>query len=385
MELIAPCHFGTEAVLKREIYRLGYEITRVENGRVFFEGDAEAVCRANIGLRTAERILWKVGDFTATSFEELFQGIRAIPWEEYLPRDARFWVTKAASVRSALFSPSDIQSVAKKAMVERMKSVWKLERFPETGEEYPVRIFLMNDEVTVTLDTTGTSLHKRGYRTLAGEAPISETLAAALIGLTPWHPDRILADPFCGSGTFLIEAARMAAHIAPGIDRSFTAERWTNLIPPEEWKSVRSEMRSLETPDVSTDLQGFDIDDDVIRVARANARAAGVDHLIHFQTRDVRDFSHSGKYGFLLTNPPYGERLEEKEDLPPLYRALGEAYRRLDSWSMYVVTSYEDAQRYIGKKADRNRKLYNGMIRTYFYQYAGPKPPKRGGRKNAGE
>ena len=377
MEVIAPCHFGLEAVLKREIYDLGYEITRVEDGRVTFLGDAEAICRGNIFLRTAERILIQVGRFPARSFEELFSGIKALPWEEYLPENGKFWVTKASSVKSKLYSIPDIQSIAKKAMVERMKETYQREWFSEDGTACPVRLFLMKDEVTVALDTTGQPLHKRGYRTWTSKAPISETLAAALLMLTPWRADRILVDPFCGSGTFLIEAAMMASHIAPGKNRTFTAMEWKNLIPPSMWREVLEEAVEMEEEPEHMDLQGYDIDPDMIKIARENARQAGVDHLIHFQVRDVADLRHNKKYGFLITNPPYGERLEEKKNLPALYRTLGEAYRRLDSWSMYVITSYEDAEKDIGRKADKNRKLYNGMIRTYFYQFMGPKPPKR--------
>lgn len=375
--LTAPCHFGMESVLKREIYNLGYEITRVEDGRVTFEGDAEAICRANIGLRTAERVLLEVGRFTAGTFDELFEAVKALPWEDYLPRDAKFWVTKASSVKSKLFSPSDIQSIVKKAVVDRLKTVYHKEWFDEDGAAYPIRIFLMKDEVTVTLDTSGDSLHKRGYRTMSNKAPISETLASALILLTPWHGDRILVDPFCGSGTFPIEAAMMAANIAPGINRPFTAQQWTNLIPAKIWREIREEVREEIDTSVSTDIQGYDIDPASVRIARENARRAGVGEMIHFQQREVKNLHHPKKYGFLITNPPYGERLEEKAALPQLYTELGEAFRGLDSWSAYVITSYEDAERYIGRKADKNRKIYNGMIKTYYYQFLGPKPPKR--------
>lgn len=376
-EIIAPCHFGLESVLKREIYDLGYEIIKVEDGRVTFEGDAEAICRANIFLRTAERVLLKAGEFQAETFEELFEGIRAIAWENYIPKDGRFWVAKASSIKSKLFSPSDIQSIVKKAMVERMKQTYHEEWFLETGADYPLRIFLMKDRVTVALDTTGDSLHKRGYRTMAGKAPITETLAAALLLLTPWKRDRILVDPFCGSGTFLIEAAMMAANIAPGMRRSFTAEQWTNLTPRQLWQESREEAEELADDGIQTDIQGYDADGEIVKVARENAKRAGVSHLIHFQQRPVSELNHPKKYGFLITNPPYGERMEEKETLPKIYRELGKAMGRLDCWSVYLITSYEDAEREIGRKADKNRKIYNGMLKTYFYQYLGPKPPKR--------
>lgn len=377
MEWIAPCHFGLESVLKREIQELGYDIVQVEDGRVTFAGGIEAAARANIFLRTAERILLKAGSFRAQTYEELFDRTREIPWEDYIPEDGKFWVAKAASVKSRLFSPSDIQSIMKKAMVERLKSRYRIEWFPESGASYPVRVFLMKDTVTVGIDTTGTSLHKRGYRPAAGKAPIAENLAAALIMLTPWRGNRILVDPFCGSGTFPIEAAMMAAHIAPGMNRSFMAEEWTALFPKKCWYEAVNEAHDLIDDQIETDIQGYDADADVIRTARRNAEAAGVDHLIHFQQRAVRNLSHPKKYGFIITNPPYGERLEDRETLPQIYRDFGEAFRKLDSWSAYMITSYGDAQRYFGKKAQKNRKIYNGMIRTYFYQYPGPKPPGR--------
>ena len=376
-ELMAPCHFGMEAVLKREIVDLGYEITQVEDGRVSFLGDAEAVCRANIFLRTTERILIKAGSFRAVSFEELFQETKAIAWENYIPPDGKFWVKKAGSVKSKLFSPTDIQSVMKKAMVERMKQAYGREVIPETGSSYPLRVFLYKDQVTVGLDTTGESLHKRGYRKRTSKAPIEETLAAALIMLTPWRKDRIFVDPFCGSGTFPIEAAMIAANIAPGMNRSFLAEDWKELIPRKCWYEAMDEAAELVDDTVSVDIQGYDVDGDIVRSARANAQAAGVEHLIHFQQRAVAELSHPKKYGFIITNPPYGERLEEKENLPALYTQLGRQYQALDAWSAYIITAYEDVEKYIGRKADRNRKIYNGMMKTYYYQFLGPKPPKR--------
>ena len=377
MELIAPCHFGLEAVLKREILDLGYEISEVEDGRVTFYGDADAICRANIFLRTAERILLKVGSFRAVTFEELFDKTKELPWEDYIPQNGKFWVAKAASVKSKLFSTSDIQSIMKKAMVRRMQERYCVEWVPENGASYPVRVFLMKDIVTVGIDTTGISLHKRGYREVSGKAPITETLAAALIMLTPWRKDRILVDPFCGSGTFPIEAAMMAANIAPGMNRSFLSEKWDNLIAKKNWYDVIDEANDMICDDVEVDIQGYDVDSSVIKIARRNAREAGVDHLIHFQERDVKDLNHPKKYGFIITNPPYGERLEDKKDLPDLYRAFGESFKRLDSWSAYMITSYDDAERYFGRKADKNRKIYNGMLKTYYYQFLGPKPPKR--------
>lgn len=377
VRLIAPCHFGLEAVLKREVLNLGYEIDCVEDGRVTFLTDLAGIARANIFLRTADRILLQVGKFHAETFDDLFEGIKAIPWENYLTEDARFWVTKASTTKSRLFSAPDIQSIAKKAMVERMKKKYHIQWFQETGASYPVRIFLLKDEVTVGLDTSGDPLHKRGYRQLTSKAPLTETLAAALILLTPWKKDRILVDPFCGSGTIPIEAAMIGANIAPGMNRSFMAENWKNLISKKDWYEAIEEANDLIEEDVSMDIQGYDIDGKMIKAARQNAADAGVNHLIHLQRREVKDLRHPKKYGFVITNPPYGERLEEKEALPELYSQIGQVFAELDTWSKYIITSYEDAEKYIGKKATKNRKIYNGMLKTYYYQFLGPKPPKR--------
>lgn len=383
IELVAPCHFGMEAVLKREILDLGYEISQVEDGRVTFLGDLEAVAYANVFLRTTERILIKVGKIHAETFDELFEGIKALPWEDFIPEDGKFWVAKANSIKSKLFSPSDIQSIMKKAMVERLKTVYHRERFEETGAEYPIRVSILKDEVLIGLDTSGVSLHKRGYRQMTAPAPITETLASALILFTPWKKDRILVDPFCGSGTFPIEAAMLAANMAPGMKRHFLAEKWENLISIRHFQDAKEEAADLVDLSVETDIQGYDIDGEIIKAARANTKMAGVDHLIHFQQRPVSELSHPKKYGFVITNPPYGERLEEKKNLPALYKEMGDAFRRLDSWSEYVITAYEDAEKYIGRKADKNRKIYNGMMKTYFYQFLGPRPPKRKQEENA--
>lgn len=375
-EITAPCHFGMEAVLKREIYDLGYDIKQVEDGRVTFLGDAEAVVRANIFLRSAERILLTLGRFKAESFEELFQGVKQIAWEEIIPKNGKFWVKKASTVKSKLFSSSDIQSIVKKAIVERLKNHYHIQWFEEDGDEYPLRVFIYKDEVTVALDTTGESLHKRGYRKMTAKAPVSETLAAAMIMLTPWRADRILVDPFCGSGTFPIEAAMIGANIAPGMNRAFTAQNWKHLFAPGLWYDAVDEANDMIDLSAVGDIQGYDIDGEVIKYARQNAKDAGVDKLIHFQQRPVSELRHPKKYGFVITNPPYGERLEEKAALPQLYQEMGRAFEALDSWSFYILTSYEDAPRYIGRKADKNRKIYNGMIKTYIYQFLGPKPPK---------
>lgn len=376
-ECIVPCHFGLEAVLKKEIIDLGYEITSVEDGRVTFLGDAEAICRSNVFLRTAERILIKVGSFHAETFDDLFEGTKALPWEEYIPKDGKFWVAKAASVKSKLFSPSDIQSIMKKAMVERLKKVYNISWFEEDGDKFPIRVFIKKDEVTVGLDTTGESLHKRGYRKFTAKAPIAENLAAALIMLTPWNNNRILVDPFCGSGTIPIEAAMIAANIAPGMNREFLSQTWQHFIPKKEWYDCIDEAQDMVDFSNMPDIQGYDIDEEMIKIAMKNAKLAEVDSYIHFQKRSVDQLSHAKKYGFIITNPPYGERLEDKKDLPAIYKALANRYKSLDDWSMFMITSYEDAQKDMGMKADKNRKIYNGMMKTYYYQFMGPKPPKR--------
>ena len=376
-ELITPCHFGLESVIKREIIDLGYDVTGVEDGKVTFAGDAEAIVRANIGLRTTERVLLKAGEFTATTYDELFEATKAIPWENYIPKDGKFWVAKANSIKSKLFSPSDIQSIMKKAMVERLKSVYGISWFAEDGNAYPLRVAINKDVVTVGIDTSGESLHKRGYRTMTAKAPITETLAAALIMLTPWHADRILVDPFCGSGTFAIEAAMIAAKMAPGMNREFLSQSWDNIIPKKLWYECFDEARETVELNVATDIQGYDIDGNVIRAARINAQQAGVENLIHLQQRDVAQLSHPKKYGFIITNPPYGERISDRQECEALYKTIGERYMQLDAWSMYLITAFKDAEKFIGRKADKNRKIYNGMMKTYFYQFMGPKPPKK--------
>ncbi len=373
-ELIAPCHFGMEAVLKREIYDLGYDITEVSDGRVTFQGDEEAVARANVFLRTAERILIKVASFKAETFDELFEGTRAVAWEDYIPKDGKFWAAKASGIKSKLFSSSDIQSIIKKAIVERLKETYAVDWFSEDGAAYPLRVSIMKDMVTIGLDTTGESLHKRGYRKLVSKAPVAENLAAAMIMLTPWNKDRILVDPFCGCGTIPIEAALIACNIAPGMNRDFTAQEWTNIIERKNWYDAVDEANDLVDMSAETDIQGYDIDGDIIKAARDNAELAGVADKIHFQCRPVADLHHPKKYGFLITNPPYGERIGDKEEMAALYRQLAEAYRGLDSWSAYIISGYDEVEKIMGRKADKNRKIYNGMMKTYYYQFMGPKP-----------
>lgn len=385
-EMIAPCHFGMEAVLKREITDLGYDITEVDNGKVTFAGDITAIARSNIFLRTTERILLKAACFRAETFDELFENIKALPWERYIPKDGKFWVAKANSVSSKLFSPSDIQKIVKKAMVERMKQTYHTDWFEETGESYPLRISIIKDIVTVGLDTTGESLHKRGYRKFTAPAPVSETLAAAILLLSPWKKDRVLVDPFCGSGTIPIEAAMLARNIAPGMEREFTAEGWSNLIPRKIWYDAVTEANDLIIQDAQLTIQGYDISEEALKMARANSQLAGVEKDIHFQQRDIRDFSSPKKYGFVISNPPYGERLSTKEKMWNLYRNIGQVMEENETWSFFLLSGYEDAVKAIGaggsrKKATKNRKIYNGMMKTYLYQYMGQKPPYRKERK----
>ncbi len=377
VELFAPCHFGLEAVLKREVMDLGLEVTEVVDGRVSFRGDVSAIARGNVFLRTTERIMLKVGSFKAETFDELFEKTKALPWENYIPKNGRFWVKKASSIKSRLFSPSDIQKIVKKAIVDRLSVKYNISWFSEDGADYPIRITILKDEVTVALDTSGESLHKRGYRKLTVKAPITETLAAALISLTPWKKDRLLVDPFCGSGTIPIEAAMLGLNIAPGMKRKFEAMNWENILPKSLFEEAVKEAEDRIDRTSKLSIQGYDLDSSAIEAARGNAAFAGLSDNIHFQTRDMRDISSPKKYGFIITNPPYGERIEEKENMPALYRSMGEAFERLSDWSYYIITGYEDAPKYFGRKPDKNRKIYNGMMKTYFYSYQGAKPPRK--------
>ena len=376
-ELFAPCHFGLEAVLKREIINLGYEVTEVVDGRVSFKGSAEAIARCNVFLRTTERVMLKVGSFKAVTFDELFEKTKSLPWENFIPKDGKFWVKKASSIKSRLFSPSDIQRIVKKAIVDRLSGKYNLLRFPEDGSEYPIRITILKDEVTVGLDTSGESLHKRGYRKLTVKAPITETLAAALISLTPWKKDRLLIDPFCGSGTIPIEAAMIGLNIAPGIKREFQAMTWDNILPKSLFKEAKKEAENLIDRETKLSIRGYDLDSSALDAARGNLLLAGLEGNIHFQQRDMRDISSAKKYGFIITTPPYGERLEEKDAMPELYKEMGKAFSKLDEWSYYIITGFEDAPKYFGRKPDKNRKIYNGMLKTYFYSYQGAKPPRQ--------
>ncbi|MDO5695597.1 MAG: class I SAM-dependent RNA methyltransferase [Eubacteriales bacterium] len=374
--LTAVCHFGMEAVTKREIYDLGYEIEAVLTGRVKFLADAEGIVRANMFLRTPERILLELGFQHVETFEELFESVYSLPWGDFIPADGAFPVSKVTTLRSALFSIRDIQAITKKAIVEQLKKVHKTTVLPETGAVYPVTVSIMNDTATFSLDTTGPSLHRRGYRRYVSKAPLSETLAASIIQLSPYNAGRALADPFCGSGTIPIEAAMMAMNIAPGIKRKFDSMNWRNLIPPREWVLIREEAYDAVEKNPEIDIQAFDIDPRILRAARENAAAAGVAEVIHFQQRDINDFSTSKKYGFMITNPPYGKRLADTDAVHGLYEKIGEIIRMNPTWSFFILSAYSRCTKAIGRESTKNRKVYSGMLKTYLHQYMGEKPHK---------
>lgn len=374
-QLIATAAFGLESLVAKELKRLGCKDLKVENGKVTYYGNEETICKSNLWLRCADRVYIKLSEFVATTFEELFQGIKAISWEEYLPEDANF-IVNAKSVKSKLFSLSDIQAISKKAIVEKLKETYKKEWFTENGGKYPMLVSILNDTATVLLDTSGEALHKRGYREKGSLAPIKETLAAALVMLSNWRYDRNFIDPLCGSGTIPIEAALIARNIAPGLNRKFICEEWDFITSSLTWKKIRKEAYESIIQDKEYNLFGYDIDDRVISIARENAEKAGVDDIIHFQTKDVASLSSKKHYGTIVCNPPYGERLNEKEEVELLYKVMGKSFMKLDTWSYFIITSYDQFEKFFGKKADKNRKLFNGRIQCYLYQYIGPKPQK---------
>ncbi len=373
--MIATAAFGIEAVVGQELKELGFENVVVENGRCLFTADEEGICKANMWLRTAERVFLHLATFKARTFTELFDQVEALPWEDLIPVDGKFPVN-AKSVKSKIFSLSDIQSISKKAIVKRLGAKYGVSWFEETGAEFPIHIGFLKDEVTVSIDTSGTGLHKRGYREVGNEAPLKETLAAALVKISRWRPFIPLIDPMCGSGTILIEAAMIARNIAPGLNRKFISETWP-LIPDGTWKKVKQEAYQAIDLDTPLNIQGYDIDQRSVRIATKNAEKAGLEEDIHFQVRDAKDTSSAKQYGYIITNPPYGERLSDQKEVEKIYRMMGEAYGKMDTWSVYVLTSHENFERSYGKKSTKNRKLYNGRIKTYFYQYFGPRPPKR--------
>jgi len=376
IELIATASFGLEAVVAREVRNLGYEEVTVENGRVTFKAAPSAICRANLWLRSAERVLIKMGEFKVTTFSELFDATRALPWADWLPVDANFPV-QGKSIKSVLFSVPDCQAIVKKAVVESLKERYHKTWFEESGPRYTIEVGLLKDMATLTLDTSGAGLHKRGYRKLAAAAPLKETLAAALIDLSRWRPDRLFMDPFCGSGTLPIEAALIALNQAPGLQRDFAAERWS-VIPAKLWREARSEANDLIKREQQLKIRGSDINPEVLSLARYHARQAGVGDMIHFQQMPFSEVQTKEKYGFMVCNPPYGQRLEDIRSVERLYRDMGDSFKKnFATWSFYVLTQHKELERLLGRPADKKRKLYNGRIECHYYQFFGPKPPRR--------
>jgi putative N6-adenine-specific DNA methylase len=366
-----------EKMLAREIKDLGFEIITTEDGRITYKTEEDGIAKANMWLRCAERVNLKVAEFEAKSFDELFEGTKRIDWAKYIPYGAQFPVSKASSIKSKLYSTSDIQSIVKKAIVESLKkSYLETGLIKEDKEKYPIYVFIHKDKVTLSIDTTGDALHKRGYREKANKAPIRETLAAGIMYLNPWRPGRILVDPMCGSGTLLIEAAMMGINMAPGLNRNFISEKW-RTIEKKIWWDVRKDAYDKIDEDVKFKIYGYDIDKEAIEIARENAEIAGVEEYIEFGVADALDFKSDEEYGFIVTNPPYGERLEDKESVQSLYKNLGYTFKELKNWSYYLITSYEEFENEFGKEADKRRKLYNGMLKTNLYQYIGSRPPKK--------
>ncbi len=375
IDLIATATFGLEAVVAREVQSLGYTDTKTENAKVEFTADESGICRTNLWLRCADRVLIKVGQFQAVTFEELFEGTKSLPWENWLPENARFPVS-GKSINSKLFSVPDCQAIVKKAVVEKMKQRYKKQWFEETGPEYPIEVALLKDTVTLTIDTSGVGLHKRGYRKLSANAPLKETLAAAMIQLSYWDTERVLVDPFCGSGTIPIEAAMIGLKIAPGLKREFISERWPQ-ISQSAWGQAKEEAQDTIRRDLKLKIIGTDIDDSVLSLARYHQKLVGLEEQIHFQRLPVSELKNSHKYGCIICNPPYGERIGTQKEIETTYKEMGKTFGLLDTWSVYVLTAYPDFERIYGKKADRRRKLYNGRIECQFYQYYGPRPPRR--------
>ncbi|MDI3092074.1 class I SAM-dependent RNA methyltransferase [Priestia megaterium] len=374
-KIIATAAMGIEALVAKEVRALGYDC-EVDNGKVIFEGDELAIARCNLWLRTADRIKVQVGQFKARTFDELFEQTKALNWGDYLPVDAQFPVS-GKSVKSKLFSVSDCQSIVKKAIVDSMKKHYNKTTgwLEETGSTFKIEVALLKDVATLTIDASGAGLHKRGYRVGQGEAPLKETLAAALIMLTPWNPDRPFVDVFCGSGTIAIEAALIGQNIAPGFNRDFLSEEWP-WMSASIWDKAREEAEDLANYDQVLDIAGHDIDHRMVKVAEQNAFEAGLGDLIQFKQMQVRDFTTPKEYGIIIGNPPYGERLSDRPSVEKMYAEMGEAFSKLDTWSIYMLTSHEQFEQYYGKKATKKRKLFNGFIKTDYYQYWGPRPPR---------
>ncbi len=374
IELIATTTFGLEAIAKRELQALGFEDLKVENGKVTFPAKERDIAKANIWLRTAERVLLKMGEFEALSFDELFEKTKALPWDEWIEEDANF-VVEGKSINSKLYSISDCQRIVEKAVVEKLKTKYNVDWFEKTGAKYTIEVALLKDVATLTIDTSGAGLHKRGYRDRAGDAPIKETLAAAMVLLSFWNKDRVLYDPFCGSGTIPIEAAMIGKNIAPGLDRSFASEEWTRLDKNMWTEEKRDAMTKIDN-DTQLKILGSDTDKRSMLRARDNAANLGLEDDIEFFMKDMRDVDLKDEYGVVITNPPYGERMGEVEEINQLYKDFGEKFKELPTWSVYAITSNRNFEGLFGKKADRRRKLYNGRIETTYFQFYGPRPDK---------
>lgn len=374
--LIATAAMGIEALVAREVKSLGFEDVQVENGRVLFKADEDGIVKANLWLRTADRVKLRVGEFKATSFDELFEKTKALPWHMFIPRNGQFPVT-GKSQKSKLFSVSDCQAIVKKAIVDKLKTIQNVQgMLIEDGPLFRVEVSILKDIVTLTIDTTGREgLHKRGYRVEQGEAPLKETLAASLILLTNWNADLPFVDPFCGSGTIPIEAALIGQNIAPGSFRSFASEDW-HWIGKKRWNEARQEADDMANYDQKLEIIGSDIDHRMINVSKANADEIGLADSISFKQMQVKDFTTRLDYGYVVTNPPYGERLNDRPYVEKLYADMGQVYTKLDTWSVYVLTSHEGFEQFYGKPATKKRKLFNGFIKTDYYQYFGKRPPR---------
>ncbi len=377
MELLATANFGLEAVIARELKALGYEDQRVEDGRVIYTADWRGVCRSNLWLRCADRVMWKVGEFEACDFGELFEQTKALPWPDLLPATAKFPV-KGRSARSQLHHVPSCQSIVKKAIVESLKAQQGSDWIQETGPEFAVEVSIINNRVVLAIDTTGPGLHKRGYRTMGGLSPLKETLAAGLIQLSFWNRERPFIDPFCGAGTLPIEAAMIARNLAPGLNRTFAAEAWP-VCPASLWEEARQEARDLAAGELTFPIIATDRDPLGLKHARQHAETAGVAENIHFQERGFAELSSQKTYGCIICNPPYGERSGNLQEVEDLYQNMARVFAPLETWSFYVLTSHPDFEKLFDRKADKRRKLYNGRIACTYYQYFGPRPPRKSG------
>lgn len=374
LNITATCTFGLEGILKEELLNLGYDDVTAQNGKVEISGTMEDVARCNIWLRTADRVLIKIAEFQATTFDELFEKTKECQWERWISKSSQFPVAKATSVKSVLFSKSDCQSIVKKAVVEKLKKFYKIDWFEETGTLVPIHVNILKNMVTLSIDTTGMGLHKRGYRLKSNEAPIKETLAAAMVYLSKWDVTRQFADPFCGSGTIAIEAAMIGKNMAPGVNREFISETWDNN--RYMYKRIKELAHEQEKEDEFI-VFASDIDNKTISIAVDNAIRAGVKDEVQYKARDIKDFESQSKYGVIITNPPYGERLSTKKEVERLYAVMGRTFAKLEQWSYFILSGHLNFEKYFGKKSNKNRKLYNGNLITYLYQYYGTLPERR--------